>query len=457
MTIFPKVDVNVCKSDKCKNFTLPSQPEYIIPSYNLGYPAIYCASCGSNSLIVSNEDVENLLHPYFYFKNVMKCCPEYWRVDKIKYGITKTGSIRYQCKECKKVYSTWNIRENPVSFSKLLYMLFNNAKISDIICYLDMSPMKFYRELEKVDTYLEMRIRSLENITFNKKHRCFETNLIKLKCRNENHTGLSNELLGLISCCGYSGYVFISTLNWTDLRIKNISIYNHLASTKNNHYYTNSISSVYEKYNEFNMRPSFDQVQYSQKICSKKVIEPIAISHVHFQKLKFIHPCSSIVHYLHHDVFIRAGCMTAYGIEIWERKCDVFYVLDVDEHLSSNYFYNGSYKIGWWNNIWYEYINLEKNKSKYICNLSNSGGFIPEKYIESPFSLCFSRKFIRCFEIYFPKERIAGISPKNIIIILSLFEKFYNFCLPIDCSSVSPAQKNKLVFKILNIDELLNL
>ncbi|MEH8441960.1 cytoplasmic protein, partial [Klebsiella pneumoniae] len=39
--------INACKTFGCRNLGLPSAAEYHFPNFRLGYPALYCAACGS--------------------------------------------------------------------------------------------------------------------------------------------------------------------------------------------------------------------------------------------------------------------------------------------------------------------------------------------------------------------------------------------------------------------------
>ncbi|EBM9948453.1 hypothetical protein T029_23070 [Salmonella enterica subsp. enterica serovar Give] len=462
MAIFPEIDVNVCKSENCKNFALPNQTDYTMPSYKLGYAAIHCNKCGGNSFLVNNEDIKSLLYPYvdFYLKNVTGVCPKCFRDDTIKYGSTRKGSTRYQCKSCKTVFSPWAISDSSWPYAKLLELLFSNKTISEIIKFLDIPPTTFYRKLQQLDSYLETRVRILESSLINIQPKHIQTNIIRLKCREENKTGLSNDLLGLISCCGTSGYVLLSSMNWTEKKLQPDSLYTPSNNTPFNDYRSSEsegVGLIYNKYEELYNRPSFDQIKYSGRLCSPQVIEPITMAHVHFQKLKFIHPYPALTNYIYHDVFIRAACMTTYGSYIREKKCNVFYVLDSDKDINGKYTYNGSYKIGWWGNIWHEYIDVGNTKKKYVCKLCNLTSDNPYEYIKLPASLCYTKKFISKFHEFFSKERVESISPKNVILILSLFEKFYNFCICSDNTGLTPGQKNNLASKSLTIDELLKL
>ncbi|MGQ8549723.1 hypothetical protein ACUTFB_25555, partial [Klebsiella pneumoniae] len=56
--------INACKTFGCRNLGLPSAAEYHFPNFRLGYPALYCAACGSYPPLFNEREFRPWLAAY---------------------------------------------------------------------------------------------------------------------------------------------------------------------------------------------------------------------------------------------------------------------------------------------------------------------------------------------------------------------------------------------------------
>ncbi|MEX6230138.1 transposase [Providencia hangzhouensis] len=458
--MLPKIDVNVCKSEDCKNFALVDCADYVKPSFKLGYRAIYCPKCGGNSYLINNDDLKKIFYPYwsFYMKNIEKTCPSCYSTENIKYGTTAIGTVRYQCKNCNNVYSLKNLNKFDDVDNKLIESLLKNTKVSTIFKELKITPASFYRRLENINEILDILCRKVEKYKIKNKLSSIETSLFNLNCRVENKTGLSNNLHCIVSCCSKTGYVLSITTNWNDQELSLESIYKsqNIPAESINLLEENTIEKIYKKYESFHKRHSFDHIHYTSDNVSKHVIEPVVAGHSHFKTLEILLAPNVKHHFIHHEFYIRGAVLTAYGNAIRNEKCDVFYVISNENRDGIQYKHTGSYKVGWWKNIWHEYKDINGEGYKYICNLTSSKNNQPYEYLKLNPSLKYSEEFIKTFLYFFPSKRINSLSPKILVKILSLFSKYYNYCCIPPNETLTAAQRIGVAKQQYDLSMILN-
>lgn len=95
MKTVKEINVNVCKTEGCEHFSEVVENAYVIPSFKLGFPAVYCNCCGGSSVLINNEDIKALLNPYinFFNLNINEQCPNC--DSSAKYFMEKRGKERY--------------------------------------------------------------------------------------------------------------------------------------------------------------------------------------------------------------------------------------------------------------------------------------------------------------------------------------------------------------------------
>ncbi|HBZ1960634.1 TPA: cytoplasmic protein, partial [Klebsiella pneumoniae] len=99
--------INACKTFGCRNLGLPSAAEYHFPNFRLGYPALYCAACGSYPPLFNEREFRPWLAAYLtdHARRYGYFCPVCYQRDTIRYGRNPQGTQRLQCRHCKKVWT----------------------------------------------------------------------------------------------------------------------------------------------------------------------------------------------------------------------------------------------------------------------------------------------------------------------------------------------------------------
>ncbi|WP_193072068.1 IS1 family transposase [Pseudomonas sp. FME51] len=455
MKIIKEINVNVCKTEGCEHFSEVVEDAYVIPSFKLGFPAVYCSRCGGSSVLINNEDIKILLNPYvdFFKLNINEQCPHCDSLEKVLYGKTAKGTTRYQCKCCNTVFSLKNSIDSKNLFNKIMTLFILEAQIPTyIIKTLGITPALFYRKLSTIEKLIEIKIRKYEQYLEKSRSYDLQTNVFTLNCRNNATKGFSNELFGMITCCSKTGYVFLPSVNWSEILVSSDSQY-HNNTKKEILDNTQGVllDNIIMRYEQINSRKSFGQIQYTDKTCSEHIIEPVVLSHFHFLKLKFILPVNIQHHFIYHDSFIRGGCMVAYGKEIKKKHSHLYYVVSNGSRLTSEFNYKGSYTLGWWNNKWYEFISPDKKELFYLCNLGLNKNNDIHFYTAIMPSLDYSQLFIQSFKDKFPESFLKRLSPNTVKLLLSIYSFYYNYCLTQD--GKVPAQKIGLLKEKITIKD----
>lgn len=458
MKTVKEINVNVCKTESCEHFSEVVENAYVIPSFKLGFPAVYCNCCGGSSVLINNEDIKALLNPYveFFNLNVNEQCPNCDSSEKILYGKTGKGTVRYQCKQCNTVFSLKNNIDLKSFNNKIIELLILQSQTpSYIIKNLNITPALFYRKLSVIEKIMEIKARQYEKLLDKNKVYDLQKNVFTLSCRKNTTQGFSNELFGMVTCCSKTGYVFLQSVNWSEILVSSDSQY-HNNTKKETLDNTQGVllDNIIMRYEQINSRKSFGQIQYTEKICSEHIIEPVVLSHYHFLKLKFILPISIKHHFIYHDSFIRGGCMVAYGKEIKQKTSNLYYVVSKRSRLTSDFNYKGSYTLGWWNNKWYEFISQDNQELFYLCNLGVNKMDDVSSYTKISPSLDYSHLFIQSFKEKFPDVFLKTLSPSTVKLLLSIYSFYYNYCLSNE--SGTPAQRIELIKEKITIKSLFN-
>ena len=456
MKITNEINVNICKTESCEHFADVIEDVYIIPSFKLGFPAVYCNGCGGSSVLINNEDIKTLLNPYidFFNLNINEYCPNCDSSEKILYGKTAKRTVRYQCKKCNAVFSLKNNIDLKHLYNKIIELLILQTQTPTyIINNLNITPALFYRKLAKIEQLLEIKTRKYEQSLNRNKIYSLQTNVFTLNCRNNTKKGFSNELFGIVTCCSNTGYVFLSSVNWSKAVVSPDSQY-HNNTKKEMLDNTQGIllDNIIMRYEQINSRKSFGQIQYTEKICSEHIIEPVVLSHFHFLKLKFVLPINIQNHFIYHDSFIRGGCMVAYGKEIKRKESNLYYVVSKGTRLTTDFSYRGSYTLGWWSNKWYEFISQDNQELFYLCNLGLNKTDDINFYTKIAPSLDYSHLFIQSFKEKFPDVFLRKLSPSTVSLLLSIYSFYYNYCLTNE--NETPAQKIGLIKEMITMEAL---
>ena len=239
------IQVNSCKNPLCANFNVEpllykynnkndsngqskvtQDPNYTIAAYGKQLPVIKCKACNEFTPIKSNQGIfEEKSRLGAYLTGVELTCPNidcgnhhisvstlltaYYRVG------TTNNNQRYQCKLCKKTFSTGNKRRKQLrpEINKQLYInLVNKAPVNRCCEMLGIRPQTYY---DKVDWLYEQALGFVHNRE-RKLFKNFETDRLYLSTDRQVHNSnwlsrddkRNTELLAIGTADNRSGYVF---------------------------------------------------------------------------------------------------------------------------------------------------------------------------------------------------------------------------------------------------------
>lgn len=454
------INANVCKNDRCDNFAISDAKEYVSPSHYLGFPALHCMRCGSNALLLNNNDINQIVLSKvdFYLTNVIKTCPNCYSLKSIRYGKTSQHSLRRQCKNCQTVYNDQRYLTNPQlqQQKKLIWLcqLMFQHKITDfkvIINKLKISYSYFYFLLEQLEFIFAKNSLCLSNQTLSQQELNISTHSKVLIARN--HVSL----WGITSVLSDSGYVLLNSLNYTEQAISLESRYNSksiqaIPSEKR----FNTIDQILLKYDRFFERKGFDRLVYHNTSFNSGnyiLIEPVICAYVHFQTLKQFYHSVKTTHYLEHEIVLRSAAMISYSQKIKNHNCTIYYLHEIQKP-DTNILSITKYKIGWWDNHWYELINTQRLTYRFMGLLTTKNKISEDEIASLPATFKMNEQFYETFFEYFPQSKLRKLSPKYLIQLLNIFTSIYNFCL-CNAKQITPAQKAGICIKSLTIEELI--
>ncbi len=173
------INVNFCKNMDCSHFGVPASPlqqkrgaghktedDYVIRPKKPFRKALLCKRCNQYSMLKSNQGVfeeVTRLSAYLEEEPVIIGCPaedcanvtvdvKSGTANYFKFGVTDSGSQRYQCKLCKKTFSVSNrpIDRQRVSHKNktILKLLMNKSPFSRICEVMEISMPTLYRKID---------------------------------------------------------------------------------------------------------------------------------------------------------------------------------------------------------------------------------------------------------------------------------------------------------------------
>ena len=173
------INVNCCKNPSCASFGVPladavirgpgASNNYTVVGYGKGVPAARCNTCGEHFPLKSNDGVfeeawrigrETFVDPSCPMQD---CSNHRVGISTPKayhsFGLTKTGSQRYRCRVCSKIFSVKKPGLNPIGNQRqsdknlmLLELLCNKMPLRRICEVTGVAPRVLY---ERIDFFHE--------------------------------------------------------------------------------------------------------------------------------------------------------------------------------------------------------------------------------------------------------------------------------------------------------------
>lgn len=164
---FESIQANGCKNVRCDNFGIPPKPGPVLTGrgnassdgyaiVNTGSSTLACRRCGKSSTLKSNkgihEEQQRLAQGSLTPPQTLACpAPACGSADLRKFGKTRSGSARYQCKECRKTFAVGK----PTRFQKMPHknetvfgLIVNRMPIRRMCEVAEMSPTSLYGKID---------------------------------------------------------------------------------------------------------------------------------------------------------------------------------------------------------------------------------------------------------------------------------------------------------------------
>ncbi|MBB1314097.1 hypothetical protein [Aliivibrio sp. SR45-2] len=345
MTSIFRQEYNGCKSYGCANCGESDLSRYH-RSNRLGYEAYHCPLCGAYPPVLLNfpilELADQITKDKTKTQSILFCRCDYqpsfnWR----KYGKTKIGTQKVQCKQCGSVDSLINSDKVSRRLQPLWRGIINGISPHLLRQEIQSNPKTFYQQIDELVDVLH-QVSQLLEIMWLKKNTSIilQTNSHHLECRSgflrkkvpQKHT----RLWCLNSIIASNGYHLLFNDNLLinndtgEIEKREECRYKiekkELSVVKND----NVLLTAEMTYSTILARSQFDQLGYCDAIYAQSsegtLVRPVYSAHAHMQTLRQIIPfTTSITCVLEHESFIRGAAITTLSSEVKKGQSNLYY------------------------------------------------------------------------------------------------------------------------------------
>lgn len=313
--------INACKTFGCRNLGLPSAADYHFPNFRLGYPALYCAACGSYPPLFNEREFRPWLAAYLtdHARRYGYFCPACYQRDIIRYGHNPQGTQRFQCRHCDKVWTP-----------KLPHL----AAIETPSC-----------------------ICSVPLIV------PFQGNVAEQK------------LYILLSFDAVRGNILHLTSNFTPFAVGESLRYRWRGGQAASEASDDIVQRITQTELGFLQRSQFDEIQYGSATLKRNargnILRPVIAAHGHFKLLSQRFP-EVKTHVIAHECFLRGAAIIAWAPLFRRRQGNLWYVEEKISRPASQvpWRLQGKTHHGWWQNSWQRW--MQEENQKMICRLAGT-------------------------------------------------------------------------------------
>ncbi|WP_165688842.1 IS1 family transposase [Cronobacter muytjensii] len=360
--------LNVCKSWACPNLGVPDAMDYQQPVYRLGYPALHCARCGSLPPLF-NEPLFNGWFSRFLAQKLKQSgtgCPHCASALTIRYGTTQTGRQRLQCRACRKIFTPWQPGDKALRhIQACLAALARGETGGDRACYRTLAQAAAWCEAQLVE----------------RAHRAahIATQTFTVPMQGEHP---QQPLYVVLSADIVTGQVLQVTSSYCEWKPHEALRYpggdaGHPALR------LCGALRVREQEAQFMRRRQFDDIRYGYAALCRNdpgaLLRPAIVIHGHFQWLRRRFP-EVLSHSLAHECVLRGAAITAWAAQVSAGKTQLRFVVEetLNERAAGGaYVHRGSWRIGWWNNLWQQWENGATRKMIGMLTGEDDPGDIP--------------------------------------------------------------------------------
>lgn len=274
-------------------------------------------------------------------------CPNCQNINIQRSGKTASGSQRFRCRDCAKVFTL----PKPPSHSELELLIQEIAAqhpTTDTIAKLNLSAKRYYQLLHWCAIILTGYSRMLEWLNL-------PTKLLALQSESYVLNLQSGLRIWLITSAeSASGYQLLTTHN-VGIKGTKSGIYQGNIDNRLDTFADQPLTDALKKrYQQLMNRYHFEDLQYGTSASWPKapLIEPAPIAYAHFQLLRFTYSNKEhIHHYLEQDSCIRSAAIMGVVDEIARKQAEIFYLFAHPDRQTA--FLADGRPVGWWKDRWF--------------------------------------------------------------------------------------------------------
>ncbi|WP_157490703.1 IS1/IS1595 family N-terminal zinc-binding domain-containing protein [Enterovibrio coralii] len=345
------LDLNVCKSGRCKNLGVSKAKEYEYHIRPLGFLAMRCGACSATPPMLDNESF-GLMRSHWLRQvglSTGKLCPGCGAAAIKRFGQSSNGKPRFQCKVCQKTFSN---RSSVMKGQEQLA----KAILDALSC--DQDGENLTQLAANKGVHFDRACEQLKRQAYQVIWQGERANYMASVRFTLPYKGNDNQLWGILTTDILSGRVLHISTTLVPFGLPEQGRYQpcvdapplELSSTDS------AIELAHKQEQRFLLRQQFDRCDFGSATVRKQSQShalPVLSAHAHFAVLNALgHGEEGGAHFLSHEVFLRGACITQFSEHVKRHQMALAYVVgetNGDIELST------IRKLGWWQNSWREF------------------------------------------------------------------------------------------------------
>lgn len=311
--------INTCKTIGCPSFGVSDSKSYRF----LDNDEVFCVECGYSFYLLDEFSFNNYIinSNVAVYKRLGYCGNCGSKGSLTNYGYSLSKKQRKKCNNCGSVFSI------PSKFQVMSPMeldikeiIHNGDSLVDYKKDYNVSSKVLGRYIKKINASS-----CLNYYEHNNHYLDIYTEVIKIKYNSSN-----NLLYVIFSCCLVTGKLIHLTTNYSpESELGNELKYDGYGALNKK---TISIEEdITFKEDEISSREKFFEINYGESSLKRNesgmIVKPVYSSYQHFEILRRKLPSSKIInHFIEHESFIYASCLSSFYSEVITNDCNIFYV-----------------------------------------------------------------------------------------------------------------------------------
>ncbi|WP_416923956.1 hypothetical protein [Vibrio sp.] len=377
---------------------------------------VFCIECGYSFYLLHESEFYqyNQESNKNIYKSIGHCRKCGCNNNLIDYGKSSSEKSRKKCLNCGAVFTHYSdFSDIPDNLREINDIIFFGGNISDYKISNKTSAKIISQKLKKLAMLL-----GRENNTINKEaidHLDVATEVIFIPYNSSN-----NKLYVIVSYCMKTGRVLQITTNYfSSAPLTNEMVYNGNIPQRNA--CSDVAYEISNKEYEISLRRKFFEIDYGTSKLKKNelghIVKPAYSSYRHFDILsKKLTGINSINHFIEHESFIYASCLSSFKDKVKNKSCQILYLRMGKKQ--NNHTNNKLILKNYWKDIWN--ISIINSITYATCNLTSSSN------ITRPINLLTKTKFTNYIYSHPFYNQLTKMSAQNATLLLDIVSAHYN-------------------------------